>query len=248
MNKQKIFLMTLMVMFITIMVMLTVFWQIGYPLMFGAVNLNLLIVPVLIGVFILPLKYGLVLGFLMGLSSFILSFVLGIPLFQNPLVSVLPRALFVIPTFYLYRFLRNITLKYPKNGKLISFLVVSFVATFALFYGSKALFDIQAWNFNLFQPFLLLMIVLITTFYFNYMDKIKEAYVYVPVSLILGTLTHSFLTIFMMILFGGGNFQTLFLLLTTNVLVEAILVVLVATPIVIVIKTIYPNIEKGMAL
>ena len=240
--------MTLMVMFITIMVMLTVFWQIGYPLMFGAVNLNLLIVPVLIGVFILPLKYGLVLGFLMGLSSFVLGFALSIPLFQNPLISVLPRTLFVIPTFYLYRFLRGITLKFPKNGKLISFLVVSFVATFALFFGSKALFDIQGWNFNVFQPVILLLIILITTYYFNFMDKIKEAYVYVPVSLILGTLTHSFLTIMMMILLGGESFQILFLLLSTNVLIEAILVVIVATPIVIVIKTIYPNIEKGMAI
>jgi len=248
MNNQKIFLMALMVMFITIMVMLTVFWQIGYPLMFGAVNLNLLIVPVLIGVFILPLKYGLVLGFLMGLSSFILSFVLGIPLFQNPLISVLPRLVFVVPTFYLYRFLRQVTIKFPKNGKLISFLVVSFVATFAIFFGAKALFSIQGWNFDVFQPFGLLAIVLLTTYYFTYMDKIKESYVYVPVSLILGTLMHSFLTIFMMILFGGESFQTLFFLLTTNVLVEAILVVIVATPIVVVIKTIYPNIEKGMAI
>ena len=246
MNNNRIFLLTLMVTFITIMVVLTVFWQIGYPLMFGGVNMNLLIVPVLIGVFILPLKYGIVLGFLMGMSSFILSFALGIPIFQNPLISVLPRMLFILPAFYIYRFMRSIVEKYPKYGKQISFILISLVTVFSFYYGLEQIFKLMNWNFETFVPFILVMIVFVLTFYFNYLDRIDQKFIYVPTSLILGTLSHSIITILSMIVFGDGTFQTLIVLLTTNVLAEAIIVVAIATPIVIVLKTIYPNIEKGL--
>lgn len=246
MNNNKIFLLTLMVTFITIMVMLTVFWQIGYPLMFGGVNMNLLIVPVLIGVFILPLKYGLVLGLLMGLSSFILSFALSIPIFQNPLISVLPRVLFIIPTFFIYRFIRSIIGRFPKYGKQISFIVISLVTAFSFYYGLQQIFKLMDWNFSAFVPVILILIVIVLNFYYNYLDRIDQKFIYVPTSLILGTLSHSILTIFMMILFGATNFSGLIALLTTNVLAEAIIVVIIATPIVIVLKTIYPNIEKGL--
>lgn len=244
MNQTRLFKMALMVMFITIMVMLSVFWQIGYPLLFGAVNANLLIIPVLIGVFVFPLKYGLILGFLMGLSSYILSVSLGFPIFDNPLISVIPRTLFILPAFYGHRLIRTLNERYPKNGKNISFAVISAVSVFALYYGIEAIVSIYDGNFNAFVPFVLLASVLVITFYYAYINKIKQDFIYIPTSLILGTLLHSVLTISAMIIFGDSMWSDILVLLSTNVFVEAFLVVLIATPIVVTIKTLYPNIDK----
>jgi len=244
MNQNRLFKLALMVMFITIMVMLSVFWQIGYPLLFGAVNANLLIIPVLIGVFVFPLKYGLVLGFLMGLSSYILSVALGFPIFDNPLISVVPRTLFIIPAFYGHRLIRTLNEKYPKNGKSISFAIISGVSVFALYYGIEAIVGIYEGNFAAFVPFVLLAAVLVITFYYSYINRIKSDFIYIPTSLILGTLMHSVITIAAMIIFGASMWSDILVLLSTNVFVEAFMVVLIATPIVITIKTLYPDIDK----
>ena len=67
-------------------------------------SITILHIPVLIGAFVLGKKYGVFLGFIFGMSSMIMAFILAGPNlpFTNPLLSVLPRMVFGFIVYPLY--------------------------------------------------------------------------------------------------------------------------------------------------
>lgn len=89
---------------IALIVVMAIVPQLGFISLFG-VALTLIHIPVLIGALLFP-KYGWVYGLTFGLTSLFVALTRPITpidlLFQNPLVSVLPRVAFgaLIPVVY----------------------------------------------------------------------------------------------------------------------------------------------------
>lgn len=92
--------------FASILAALTIILSLPYLVIpVNKVAFTLAHIPVLLGVVSLGKKYGVILGGVMGVTSMVLAFItLGdnAP-FTNPLLSVLPRMLFGLVTFYLYQ-------------------------------------------------------------------------------------------------------------------------------------------------
>lgn len=133
---------TLASIFAGIILMMSLIPQVGFITLMPGVSIVLVHIPVLIGVFLLPRKYGVLLGLFFGLGSLIASFIYAsqpIDLaFRNPLVSVLPRIIFAFVAYYIYLGLKKIE-SLSKHGKTIIFGIVTFISIFGIFYGAKAL-------------------------------------------------------------------------------------------------------------
>jgi uncharacterized membrane protein len=54
-------------------------------------------------------------GTILGVSSFILSFIIGLAVFYNPLVSILPRTIMGIVAYGTYRGVKKLTINSNKN-------------------------------------------------------------------------------------------------------------------------------------
>lgn len=90
------------------------FPQIGYIQIFPSVGITIIHIPVLIGAMVYK-KSGLVLGTAFGISSLMIAFIRPVTpidfLFQNPLVSVLPRMIFGFSIYYIHTFFERLELK-----------------------------------------------------------------------------------------------------------------------------------------
>lgn len=84
---------------------------------FGVVSATTVHIPVIIGAVVLGVKYGFILGLVMGLASLVRAATMPVsvldPLFVNPLVSVLPRILIGVVTAAVFALL----MKLFKNNK-----------------------------------------------------------------------------------------------------------------------------------
>lgn len=94
-NKSRTLELTLLGIFSALIIIL-VFTPIGM-ISFGVVSATTVHIPVIIGAVVLGIKYGAVLGLVMGVASLIRAAAMPVsvldPLFVNPVVSVLPRIL-----------------------------------------------------------------------------------------------------------------------------------------------------------
>lgn len=85
---------------------------------FGVVSATTVHIPVIIGAVVLGVRYGFILGLVMGLASLVRAATMPVsvldPLFVNPLVSVLPRILIGVVTAAVFALL----MKLFKNKKL----------------------------------------------------------------------------------------------------------------------------------
>ena len=129
----------------------------------GFINVGLLSaitiihIPVLVGTVVLGKKYGLLLGTVFGLSSMVLAFFTLGPNapFTNPILSVLPRALFGFIIYPLYKFfIKRINSK-PiaiSIAVVISYFIHSVLVIAILFFVGKSGFYFGAegnpWNNN----------------------------------------------------------------------------------------------------
>lgn len=104
MRNEKIRMMTLDALFIAMMIVVY-FLQFAFVLIFPAFSITILHIFVVIVALLGGYKRSWVLGLTFGILSFIMAYVapksLLDPLFQNPLVSVLPRLLFGLISGYL---------------------------------------------------------------------------------------------------------------------------------------------------
>lgn len=148
MRDKKLFQLTLTAVFVTIILTMSLLPQIGFITVMPGVSVTLVHIPVIIGVFLLDRRNAIILGFFMGLGSLMASYIYGATAFdlafQLPWISILPRMLFAWVAYEIVQLFKRI--ETIRSGKIILFGLVSFVTVFALFYGSKAIINANAWS------------------------------------------------------------------------------------------------------
>ena len=121
-NKKKVREMTLLAMFIAIIIVMGFVPYLGYITILGTSSVTLIHIPVLIGAVIMGRKGGIILGLTFGVTSFLRALTsVGLDyIFIFPWVSILPRFLFGLIIYDVYRFFLKLF-----KGRLLA-LVVSF--------------------------------------------------------------------------------------------------------------------------
>lgn len=125
------------------LIVVMTFTNLGFISFSPVVSITILPIPVILVATLAGLPEGVFAGFIFGLMSLIKAAMspTGIldPLFVNPLCSVLPRMLFAIVAYFVWKFLTMI----PKFPKVIAVAITGFVSTFChtlLVYGCIFLF------------------------------------------------------------------------------------------------------------
>lgn len=99
---------TAMMCAVTIVLMVTPIGTIKLPI----VSITIAHIPVIITSIVLGLREGLIVGFALGASSLVMAIVspgsVLDPFFVNPLISILPRLLIAVTTYFSYKLLRKI--------------------------------------------------------------------------------------------------------------------------------------------
>lgn len=112
----KILVITSMMCAVTIVLMVTPIGTIKLPV----VSITIAHVPVIITAIVLGLREGLVVAFALGVSSLVMAITspgsILDPFFINPLVSILPRMLIAVTTYFSYKIIKN-PLKKVKAGE-----------------------------------------------------------------------------------------------------------------------------------
>jgi uncharacterized membrane protein len=243
MKKSDIQDLTLTSVFAAIILVMTFVPQIGY-ITIGTVALTLIHIPVLIGVFLLPKKYSLILGLFFGLGSLIRAATTPTgpldPAFVNPLVSILPRLLFVLAAIYIIKLFKVFDEK-VKNSNIYIFAIVTLITTLGIYYAGQAIVDFSGWNRTWVTILFLLINVGFITGYYAFIKKDDNRRILVPSTLILATVIHTIVVLTALVIFERALVTTLipsdqlFGLIVTiavsNGLVEAILAAFIGTPI-----------------
>lgn len=137
---------TFLSLFIAIIITMAMVPSLGF-ITIGPVSFTIIHIPVLIVAFLFNKKMGVIAGLTFGLSSMAVAFLRPTTpfdmVFQNPLVSVLPRMLFPLVAYYLAS-----KIKFSKDNK-VKIAIASGVATFAhtcmvlipFYYFGRDLFD-----------------------------------------------------------------------------------------------------------
>ncbi|MGL4337792.1 MAG: ECF transporter S component [Turicibacter sp.] len=118
MRNQTIKKLTVISMLMAIVILMAAVPQIGFiQLPFLMVSFTVMHIPVIIGAILEGPKVGLFLGGIFGISSWLVALTRPVLptdyIFQNPLVSVVPRLIFGFLIYYLFK----LAFKYSKNSK-----------------------------------------------------------------------------------------------------------------------------------
>jgi len=241
---------TLASVFAAIILVMTFVPQIDY-ITIGTVALTLIHIPVLIGVFLLPKKYSLVLALFFGVGSLIRAATTPTgpldPAFVNPLVSVLPRLLFALAAIYIVELFKVIEVK-VKHADIYIFGIVTLITSFGIYYAGQAIIGFSGWNANLITILFLLINVLFITGYYAFIQKSDHKRILVPSTLILATFIHTVLVLSALVIFektlvttlipSDQLFSFIITIAVTNGLVEAILAAFIGTPILFALQQI----------
>lgn len=248
MNKKKIYDLTLFSVFSSIILMLTLVPNIGYITFIpGIASLQIIHVVVLIGIMFLPLSYSLGLGLLFGITSMIAAYrdakTLFDYAFQNPLIAIIPRVLFSLAAYYLYHGLKRLFSKI-KNSQLYSFILISVITALFLFFVSHGLNKVTGWNITYLYIFSLVLLVTLLILYYYFLNKEEYKNLsYIPSVFIISTLVHSILVLGAVALIdvaayeGADVLGVILIILSTNSLVEALVAVLIGSPVVVALHS-----------
>lgn len=109
MRNQKVFDLVILSMFLTIFILMAAIPNFGFitvPFIPGP-GVTIMHIPVLVATFYFGVKIGGITGFFFGMSSLLVAIIRPIGpvdyVFQNPIVSVLPRVIFPILTAMVYK-------------------------------------------------------------------------------------------------------------------------------------------------
>ena len=247
---KKIFDLVLFSTFSSIILFLALIPNIGYiTIIPGVASVTIIHIPVLIGIMFLPFYYSLGLGFVFGLSSFIASYIYGSTVFdlafQNPLVSFVPRILFALVAFFIVKGL--LKLKDLKQGIIINFVIVFLSTSIFVGLGSYAIINITGWSSTIVYLLGFLIIVALSFSYFSYANKKDSSVAYIPTTFITSTLLHTLLVLVFVAIakveaYDGGNvLEIILVILGTNGILEAMVALLIGTPIVIALDHLKEN-------
>lgn len=250
MKKTEVFDLTLTSVFIAIIMMMSLVQQLGFITILPGVSITLVHIPTLIGIFILKPRYGLLLGVAFGLGSLIASYLYGATpfdyAFHNPLVSVLPRALFGLAAWGSFQGLQKLAL--VKGGKFYVFGIVSVIASLAIIFGARQI----AFNAGTEDQNIILIVTIIASvfalafigFYFYLINKQKDNQLFVSSSFIVGTLVHTVLVLSSVAIFSdafemafGDAVPVILGIAASNGLIEALAAAVIGTPIYLTLKS-----------
>ncbi|MDY3195637.1 MAG: hypothetical protein RBQ95_02145 [Paracholeplasma sp.] len=266
MKEKKVVDMILMSSFSAIVIMLALVPNIGYITFIpGFASLTIIHIPVIIGLMVLGFKQSVGLFTLFGVTSFVVALWRpGGPVdyaFQNPLISILPRVIVGFISYGAMVFLKKLmTIK--TYGSTLIFMTVSLVTVLFLYFAGRGLSLQLGWNLNVVTPIMLVISVLVIGVYYFQIEKRKdEEIVYVPATFILSSMIHSLIvltflatiTVKLPVYDDSQNiiqmvsqtvpeyFETtgsalIYGSLGTSSLIEALLAVIIGTPIVIALK------------
>lgn len=159
-KKQQMFEFVLTAVFAAIILVMSLVPNLGFITILPGVSITLIHIPVIIGITILGLRSSLILGLFFGLGSLMASYMYAVNpfdlTFQYPWISILPRVLFALITFYIVKLFKMIfTL---KNGKYILFSIVTVVTVAVVFVGFNSTFEKIIYNkYNVAKNELVLM-------------------------------------------------------------------------------------------
>lgn len=252
--KNKTFSMVLTAIFGAIILFLSLVPNIGYITIVPGVSITIIHIPVLVGIFLLSLSGSIYLGVFFGLGSLMVAFMrAATPVdeaFKNPLVSVLPRILLAIITFYLIKFFKKINI--IKPGKIILTVIVSLVTGFGIFFGiNEFLRNILADNYMNYRLIInigiIVLILAMIAFYIYYIIFKSGKNAYIPSVFIISTFIHTILVLSSLLIFKPSAFELMLgenqtvinlilLIALTNGILEVVIATLIGTPIVVAIK------------
>lgn len=256
MKKNKIFELTLTSVFAGIILLMSLVPQLGYITIVPGASLTLVHIVVFVGIFILPLKYALLLGLVHGLGSWFAALLYAQNpfdyAFQMPLIPIIPRILTALAAFYIFKSLKKLN-SWPTHGKTIIFFIVSVVTMFAFYYGSKAIVtsavsDVaeQQAVFGIIVPFVLLLGALFLTGYHTFVSRQKEENILIPSAFVLATISHTVLVLLTVVVFAPSLFvgsfseivEIIYGIAMLNGFAEALAAVLIGTPIYIALQSV----------
>jgi len=223
-----------------IIVMLSVIPQLGLIQIFPAVSITIIHIPVLIGVMTLRRPSAIILGTLFGLGSLFAALTRGATpvdlAFVNPLISVVPRILFAYIAYELYRGFKVLQqrLSYMQSLLIIDTVLILSFAFLGVYI--RSLDVLPLWVLVL-----LLMTLYSLLIYFIYVEtKKSQKLMFVTLTALFSTLAHTILVLSALLiveptLFNftfGASVELIYGIMVTNGLLEAVVAVLVVTPIV----------------
>ncbi|MFP4177877.1 MAG: hypothetical protein ACLFTZ_03850 [Acholeplasmataceae bacterium] len=237
--------------FTAIILLMAVVPQLGFVTILPGVSITLVHVPTLIGIFLLSRKYALMLGLFFGIGSWIASLLYAANpfdfAFQYPWISILPRILFALAAFYIFKGLKALESRF-KQGRVMIFTVVSLVTIFSLYYGLRAVSNNTGWDFSVIAPVALFLSALFLSAYFYFLTHNKGEEAIYPSSFILGTVAHTVIVLSTVALFAPNAFfetfgqdesvlALIYTIAISNGLIEALVAVLIGMPIIYAIRS-----------
>jgi uncharacterized membrane protein len=215
--------------------------NVGLITLFGAVSITIIHIPVLIGAMTLKkLSSVVILGTLFGLGSLFAALTRGATpvdlAFVNPLISVIPRMLFAISAYYIFKSAKwfQSFLHYMLQLAILSIIVLIMSIGLATYLMDNNFFSITV-------SILLSTILFVSVIIFMYYQtRHRKNLVFIPVTSFLATLLHTFFVLSALVLVEPGLFnlsfgaalEVIYGIVVTNGLLEAVVAVLVVTPIV----------------
>ena len=229
--------------------------QIGFITIVPGNPITILHIPVLIAAVLLSFKYFWIPGLAFGVVSLIQAAMNPIGLniaFINPLVSILPRLLFVFAVFFLFKLFK--VLKDTKFGNYIIVGLVALITGIAIFEGTFVIFSnlSDVLNYVIAASIMLVFIGLYVYLYFKHDFKSLV----IPSIFILGTLIHTVFVLSSVALFSYDAFFDFFesdkvfdiiiFIVGFNGLTEAVIAALIGTPIYLALQRV-PLVQQKLA-
>ncbi len=244
MNKNKIIHMVQFSIFASITLLMGLVPQLGFIVIPGGISITTVHIPVLIGAMLLPLTYASLLGLVFGVSSFIAAFIYAQgPMdyaFQNPMISIVPRIIFAIIAYFIILGAKKL-LENKKNAPMVSLIIINIVTLGFVALLAYGLTLITSWTPLIIYSVGFVVFLGLAIAYFFYFSKLRyKSLSYVPTSFIISTLIHTLLVLTMIQLFKPeafgdheGFFALIIAVTSINGAIEALLAIIVGTPIVI---------------
>lgn len=211
----------------------------------GPTRATIMHIPVIIGAIVEGPIVGAFIGLIFGLFSIFQAVTAPTPVsfvFLNPLVSVMPRILIGIASFYVYNGLRKL-----GNKKTVGLLYLIFIGIIGyLSYGVYGSIKDSGSIWLILMNILLIVLTVILAYFTH--TKFKDKALDVIISTIVGSLTNTLGVLFMIYLLYaekfveaiGGNVATarkvIFGIGVTNGIPEAIIAIIIVTSVVVGLK------------
>ena len=208
---------------------------------FGAVSITIIHIPVLIGAMSLKRVTSVfVLGLLFGLGTLFAALTRGsTPIdlaFINPLISVIPRILFALIAFYLFKGSRYLIKSLPYIASLAILSAIMLVMSIGLYD-----YLVSSETLNVLPSVVISILIWVAITAFMYVQtKKRPSIMFIPLTSLVATLLHTVLVLSALVIVEPSLFNftfgvavnVIYGIMISNGLLEAVVAVFVVTPVV----------------